>query len=207
MATESRVLARRCVGRVHSAHDPDCPLVCLDESSKQLLAETRVPIPMKAGRPDYERNGTANLFMMFAPPEAWRHVKVTNRHTAVDYADVLPMSTSLALGRSFWSRIISTSTTSHRSTMPFPSRRAGAWSNASSGITRRSTAAGLIWRSPNSASYRPSALIAAFPTSKPSSTKSPPGSTSEMPITPRPTGTSQRPQLASNSGIYTLQFD
>src|SRR5258705_8635806 len=72
-------------------HDPDRPLVCLDESSKQLLAETRVPIPMKPGRParcdyEYERNGTANLFMMFAPLEGWRHVKVTDRHTAVDYA-------------------------------------------------------------------------------------------------------------------------
>lgn len=56
-------------------HDPDCPLVCPDETSKQLLAETRVPIPMKAGRParfdyEYERNGTANLFMMFARPRA-----------------------------------------------------------------------------------------------------------------------------------------
>jgi hypothetical protein len=74
--------------------DPDRPLVCLDESSKQLLAETRVPIPMKPGRParcdyEYERNGTANLFMMFAPLEGWRHVKVTDRHTAVDYALVL----------------------------------------------------------------------------------------------------------------------
>ena len=60
--------------------DPDRPRVCLDESSKQLLAETRVPIPMKSGRParfdhEYERNGTANLFMMFAPLEGWRHVK------------------------------------------------------------------------------------------------------------------------------------
>src|SRR5215475_5361469 len=58
-------------------HNPDCPLVCLDETSKQLLAETRVPIPMKAGRPgrvdyEYERNGTANLFMLFAPLEGWR---------------------------------------------------------------------------------------------------------------------------------------
>src|SRR5260370_10574062 len=74
--------------------DPDCPLVCLDETSKQLLAETRVPIPMKAGRSarfdyEYERNGTANLFMMFAPLEGWRRVKVTDRHTAVDYAHVL----------------------------------------------------------------------------------------------------------------------
>src|SRR3989475_4528894 len=71
--------------------DPDRPLVCLDETSKQLIAETRVPIAMKAGRParfdyEYERNGTANLFMMFAPLEGWRHVKVTDRHTAVDYA-------------------------------------------------------------------------------------------------------------------------
>ena len=49
---------------------------------------------MKSGRParydyEYERNGTANLFMMFAPLEGWRHVKVTDRHTAVDYAHVL----------------------------------------------------------------------------------------------------------------------
>jgi DDE superfamily endonuclease len=49
---------------------------------------------MKAGRParfdyEYERNGTANLFMMFAPLEGWRHVKVTDRHTGVDYAHAL----------------------------------------------------------------------------------------------------------------------
>ena len=74
--------------------DPDYPLVCLDETSKQFLAETRLPIPMKRGRParcdyEYERNGTANIFMMFAPLEGWRHVKVTDRHTAVDYAHVL----------------------------------------------------------------------------------------------------------------------
>ena len=75
-------------------HDGDCPLVCLDETSKQLIAETRVPIPMRAGRParfdyEYQRNGTANLFMMFAPLEGWRHVEVTDRHAAVDYAQVL----------------------------------------------------------------------------------------------------------------------
>src|SRR6267378_2068143 len=74
--------------------DPECPLVCLDESSKQLLAETRVAIPMKPGRParhdyEYERNGVANLFMVFAPLEGWRHVKVTDRHTAIDYAHTL----------------------------------------------------------------------------------------------------------------------
>jgi len=75
-------------------HDPDFPVVCLDETSKQLIAETRVPIPVKPGHParhdyEYERNGTANLFMMFAPLEGFRHVKVTDRHTASDYAQVL----------------------------------------------------------------------------------------------------------------------
>lgn len=74
--------------------DPAFPLVCLDETSKQLIAETRVPIPAKPGRParrdyEYERNGTANLFMMFAPLEGWRRVKITDRHAAVDYAQVL----------------------------------------------------------------------------------------------------------------------
>jgi hypothetical protein len=74
--------------------DPDRPLVCLDETSKQLIAETRVPIPMRPGRVarvdyEYERNGTSNLFMLFAPLEGWRHVKVTDRHTAIDYAHVL----------------------------------------------------------------------------------------------------------------------
>lgn len=75
-------------------YDPSRPLVCLDETSKQLTAETRVPIAAKPGQPgrhdyEYRRNGTANLFMMFAPLEGWRHVRVTDRHTAVDYAQVL----------------------------------------------------------------------------------------------------------------------
>jgi hypothetical protein len=78
----------------HRPHDPDRPVVCLDETSKQLIVETRVPIPAKPGQParydyEYQRNGTANLFMMFAPLEGWRHVEVTDRHTAVDYAKIL----------------------------------------------------------------------------------------------------------------------
>jgi hypothetical protein len=75
-------------------HDPEYPVVCVDETSKQLIAETRAPIPTKPGHParhdyEYERNGTTNLFMMFAPLEGWRHVECTDRHTAVDYAQVL----------------------------------------------------------------------------------------------------------------------
>lgn len=78
----------------HRPHDPDYPVVCLDETSKQLIRETRVPIAAKPGRParhdyEYERNGTANLFMVFAPLEGWRHVEVTDRRTAIDYAHIL----------------------------------------------------------------------------------------------------------------------
>jgi hypothetical protein len=63
----------------HRPRDPECPVVCLDETSKQLTAETRVRIAAKPGRPpsrarsparidyEYERNGTANIFMLFAP--------------------------------------------------------------------------------------------------------------------------------------------
>ena len=78
----------------HRPRDPACPLVCLDETSKQLIKETRVPIPARPGRPartdyEYERNGTANISMVFAPLEGWRQVDVTDRHAAVDYAHLL----------------------------------------------------------------------------------------------------------------------
>ena len=66
----------------------------MDETSKQLVVETRKPIPAKPGQParydyEYERNGVANIFMTFAPLEGWRKVKVTDHHAAVDYAQVL----------------------------------------------------------------------------------------------------------------------
>ena len=78
----------------HRPHDPARPLVCLDETSKQLVAETRTPLPVRPGKParhdyEYRRNGVANLFMLFAPLEGWRQVKVTRQRTAIDYAHVL----------------------------------------------------------------------------------------------------------------------
>jgi DDE superfamily endonuclease len=78
----------------HRPRNPQRPLVCLDEQSKQLIRETRTPIATAPGRPErvdyeYERNGTANLFMLFAPLEGWRHVKVTARRTKLDFAAVI----------------------------------------------------------------------------------------------------------------------
>ncbi len=72
-------------------YDPDAPLVCMDEASKQLVGETRVPIPPAPGRPlrvdyEYERNGTANIFMFTEPLRGWRWTPVTDRRTRVDWA-------------------------------------------------------------------------------------------------------------------------
>ena len=71
--------------------DPARPVVCFDETSKQLVAETRAPLPMEPGKPErvdyeYERNGTANLFLVTQPLGAWRHVDVTDRRTKHDFA-------------------------------------------------------------------------------------------------------------------------
>ena len=76
--------------------DEKRPLICFDEASKQLLSDTRPPLPLEVGKPvrqdsEYKRNGTANLFMMCAPLLGWRHVEVTDRRTAVDFAQVIKM--------------------------------------------------------------------------------------------------------------------
>ena len=74
--------------------DPKRPVVCLDETTKQLVSETRVPLPAAPGRPvsedyEYERQGVASLFMMCAPLSGWREVSVRERKTRVDYAQCL----------------------------------------------------------------------------------------------------------------------
>ena len=75
-------------------YHPDFPFVCLDEAMKQLVLETTAPIPAQAQQPErfdyqYERNGTANLFMVCNPVEGWRTVEVTKQRTAIDYAHLL----------------------------------------------------------------------------------------------------------------------
>jgi transposase len=78
----------------HRPYDEKRPLVCLDETSKQLVGELIQPIPAAPGRPErfdyeYARNGTANLFMISEPLLGWRAVKVTERRTATDFAEVV----------------------------------------------------------------------------------------------------------------------
>jgi hypothetical protein len=75
-------------------YNPRYPVICMDEASKQLVAEVRGPLPPEPGKPlrydcEYERRGTCNIFMFCEPLRGWRHVRVTQRRTRVDWAFAL----------------------------------------------------------------------------------------------------------------------
>lgn len=72
-------------------YDPNAPMVCIDEKSVQLIGDVRDPLPVAAGRAarvdyEYQRKGTANLFLAFEPLANWRDVQVTERRTKKDWA-------------------------------------------------------------------------------------------------------------------------
>lgn len=78
----------------HEPYDPLRPVVCFDEGTKQLIGETRTPLPRQPGEPrrydyEYERHGTCNLFMFSEPLAAWRQVAVTEQRTRLEYAHCL----------------------------------------------------------------------------------------------------------------------
>jgi hypothetical protein len=75
-------------------YDPRYPHVCFDEVPYQLVAETRIPLPMQPGKPErydyeYRRNGTCNLFVFCQPLAGWRQVKVTQQRTKLDFAQCM----------------------------------------------------------------------------------------------------------------------
>jgi transposase len=75
-------------------YNPKRPQVCFDEGGKQLIGEVRPPLPVRPGTPrredyEYERNGTANLFMVFEPLAGVRRVEVTQRRTNQDFARII----------------------------------------------------------------------------------------------------------------------
>lgn len=72
-------------------YDPEYPQVCMDELSKQLIGEVRVPVPVMPGQPmkydsEYERNGTANIFFAIEPINGRKIISVTQRRTKIDWA-------------------------------------------------------------------------------------------------------------------------
>ena len=168
---------------------------------------------MKPGRPahvdyEYERNGTANLFMMFAPLEGWRHIEVTDRHTAIDYAHVLKDLADRHFAQAKTIVLVQDNLNIHSKASlyeAFPAAEArrlverfewhytpkhGSWLNLAE------SELGVL---------ASSVSTAASPTNKSSRTKSSPGNTTAMPITPSQTGNSQPKTPVSNSNTYTLQ--
>ena len=196
-------------------HDPDRPVVCLDETTKQLIKETRVPVPAKPGQParhdyEYERNGTANLFMLFAPLEGWRHVEVTDRHAALDYAQILKALSDRHFRDVSKIVLVQDNLSTHKPASlyeAFPAAEA------------RRLVQRFEWHyTPKHGSWLDMAeaelsvlsrqcLDRRIPTSRHSSRKSPPGSKTATKITQRQTGNSPLPMHASSSSTYTRQYE
>jgi hypothetical protein len=140
----------------HRPHDPQRPVVCLDECSKQLIGEVRTPLPPRPARDDrpgraerydceYVRNGTANLFMAFEPLGGWREVAITDRRRRQDWAHFVR---DLVDGRSREADklvLVMDQLNTHsrpRSTKPSRPRRPSASPTGSRSTTRPSTAPG-----------------------------------------------------------------
>ena len=75
----------------HRPYDPRRPVVCLDETSRQVLANTRESLPVTPGRPvrhdpEYERKGVVNCFLVSEPLRGWRQVRLSERRTRIDWA-------------------------------------------------------------------------------------------------------------------------
>jgi hypothetical protein len=83
------------------AYDPKRPVLCVDEGAKELRSTPRGTLPMQPGKParldyEYERHGKANLFVAVEPLTGWRSVRVTERHTSVDFAEELRLLVDIA---------------------------------------------------------------------------------------------------------------
>ena len=135
----------------HQAYHPERPVVCFDETSRQLTGEVRPPLAAAPGRvarydTEYQRNGTRNRFMICEPKGGWRHVAVTERRTAVDFAHrmrwLVEARPTLMPRWSGWYWTTSTPTSSARSTKHLSRAKPGASRNASSFITLLRMAAG-----------------------------------------------------------------
>ena len=195
-------------------HDPERVLVCLDETSKQLIAETRVPIPMKPDGGPYRLRVRAQRHRQpvhaVRAAQGWRHIKVTDRHTAIDYAHVLkdladvhfPHKTAIMLVQDNLN--IHSKASLYEAFPPAEARRLverfewhytpkhGSW------LDLAESELGVL---------AAQCLDRRIPDKQLSSTKSLPGSATAMSITPSQTGTSPPKTLVSNSSIYILQSD
>jgi len=107
-------------------YDSRYPVVCFDETSKQLVKETQVPLPYalggaslyEPGQPprydsEYERNGVSNLFIFVEPLAGWRHVEVTNRRTKQDYAQQMKYLVNVRYPDAEWVTVVQDQLNTH----------------------------------------------------------------------------------------------
>ena len=135
-------------------YDPKRPVVNFDETSKQLVAEKKTPIPPRRGRRErfdyeYKRNGTRNLFMCCEPLVGWRHVAVTERRTMVDFAHQMRWLVDEAYPEAEKIRVVLDNLNIHKPASLYQAFRPD---EARRIRTLPSTAAGSTWRRLSSAS-------------------------------------------------------
>lgn len=133
-------------------YDVERPVVCFDKTSRQMVQDTRTPIEAGPGRPkridyEYRRNGTRNLFMFCEPKGGWGHVEVTERRTALDFAQQMRWLVDEAYPDAGVFRLVLDNLNTHKMGSlydAFEPAEARRIAKRRSSITRRSTAAGLI---------------------------------------------------------------
>lgn len=149
----SEFVARReeVLGLYHEPDDPKRPKVCFDEKSKQLIAETRAPLPAATGRIErydfeYKRNGTANLFLFCEPQACGRHLEVTERRTIIDGARQLKWLVDERYPETAVTRLVGDQLNTHRGACLYeafpPEERLAALRGNSIFITPPNTAVG-----------------------------------------------------------------
>ena len=138
-------------------YNPLYPVVCLDETSRQLIEETRVPIAVKPGEPkkvdyEYRRNGVVDLFMIFEPLAGQRHVMITDSRKRTDFANCIEMIEDEYYPNCEKIVLVMDNLNTHNIASlyaTFPPQHARELAERLGIITLRSTEAGLILRKSN----------------------------------------------------------
>ncbi len=201
-------------------YDPQRPVICFDETSTQLLAHIREPLPAKPGRHrrqdyEYQRAGTRNLFLSCDPRRGWRHVAVTERRTMQDFAHQMRWLVDEAYPDIPVVRVVLDNLNTHLNTHrmaslyeTFQRQRPGASSRGWSSTTHPSVAAGSTWRRLSSACWPEPASGDGTPMKMPCKGASAPMRRSATRREPTSTGGSlpRTPEPNSAVSILTLQI-
>ena len=170
------------------APDPDCPVICFDESPTQLIGEVREPIPAAPGRPErydceYRRNGTANLFVFLDAHKSWRHVKVTAQRTARDFAACMRDLADIHYPDADRIRVVMDNLSTHTAGAlyeAFPARRHTAFFSDWNFITPLNMPVGSIWLKSKSVCCAVNVWIVVSASARSSSPKSKRGNDNAM---------------------------